>query len=68
VRRTQPQTIEKLWVGRADDQGFGKLLILFALQRAGSSGWTRTSNPPVNRSGLLDLLSETDDDQVDWFE
>jgi hypothetical protein len=28
----QPQTIEKLWVGQANDQGVRKLLILFDLQ------------------------------------
>jgi amidase len=31
----------------------------------GSSGWTRTSNPPVNRSGPEDLPSETKRDKDD---
>jgi hypothetical protein len=33
------------------------------VRKSGSSGWTRTSNPPVNRSAPEYRPSKTDDDE-----
>jgi len=38
---------------------------LYVLEKSGSSGWIRTSNPPVNRSGPEDLPSEMKRDEDD---
>ena len=35
------------------------------IEKIGSSGWIRTSNPPVNRSGPEDLPSDTTRDEDD---
>jgi hypothetical protein len=60
---TPPRTEKGARKGHAERTKLGRAKVVEFVKENGSSGWTRTSNPPVNRSAPEDPRSETKRDE-----